>query len=679
MKIYNVAVVGAGAAGLFFGSVFNGRGQGIILEGSNRPGLKILMSGGGACNLTHSGDIKDFCENYFEKGKKIRSCLYKHSNLEMMDFIQNSGLPLITREDGKVFPKSMDAEDMRRLLVSKCRDNGFQIRLNSRVLDFREENGINEIILEGGERIWARHLVIATGGKSYPVTGSDGSMLKLLKEKEGLKVTELKPSLGPIYVKDYPYGGISGVSLKAVTGQVIREGKVIARQSGDLLFTDGCFSGPLAMHLCRFAQSGDTLSFDYICPENIGQWRKNLNVFLTESKKNFENSLAEFTGLPKSLAQIMGRRCSEKPLEAGKMVTADRFTVERTADFKRAMTTAGGIDLGSVDLKTMRLKNLHHVYAIGEILDVDGKTGGYNLQFAYSSAATAACAIEKELKIKTGLIGHPISESLSPFIQEHFYRQLSIDGQYELFDTEPKDLEKRVKRLKKEDVKGFNVTIPYKERIIEFLDGVDIEAEAMGAVNTVVNRDGKLIGYNTDCDGFIDPLLKQGAVIEGKKVIILGAGGAAKAVAYGILRHNPMQLAIFNRHIDRAEELKKHLEKSFTDNRITCHALTDDEQKELVMEASDCQLLINTTPVGNYHSLGESSVKNREVFHSGMLVVDLVYRPYETEFIRMAEKAGCQVLGGISMLVRQAALSFAMWTDQEAEEEQVLEELKELL
>ena len=695
MKTFHVAVIGAGASGLFFGSLFEGTKEYkdnnslIILEANKKPGMKILMSGGGACNLTHSGTIKDFTDKYFDKGKKIRGCLYKHSNLEMMDFFNRNGLKLITREDGKVFPQSMRAEDVRSFLERKSKENGFEIKTNTKVVAFSEDNNLVRIETSDGEIIWAENLVIAAGGKSYPVTGSDGSIFKILEKSSNVRITPLKSSLGPIYVKEYPFDSISGVSLKGVKGEIRRNGKLIAREKGDLLFADRCFSGPMIMHLCRFAAKGDNLVLNYVDAEDEGQYRKDFNVQISQSKRNLENSIADYTCLPKSFANIIAKRAEEKPKEASRLLTGDCFVVEKTADFNRAMTTAGGINLGDVDLKTMRLKPFPNIFAIGEVLDVDGKTGGYNLQFAYSSAAVVAEEIlkgvngsnqlskgpakSKNEKIQAGLIGYPISGSLSPLIHSMGFEQCSINGSYELFPTKNEELSIQIDQLKKRKIDGFNVTIPHKEKVIDFLDEISEEAKEIGAVNTVVNENGKLKGYNTDCRGFIEPILKDGLKIKNGKAILLGAGGAAKAVATALACENVREIVIFNRNLNRAENLRDRLRERHRDIKVSCFLLENTE--ELRKQSVNADLMVNATPLGNYLNIDASPVNDREVFRNKPYVADLIYKPQVTKFMKMAMEEGCNVAGGMNMLIHQGNLSFALWTGKEFSEEKVKEKL----
>ena len=235
-QIYDVIIIGAGASGLFAaasaglhakGTASHSEGaffKGLILEKTSRPGTKLLMSGSGQCNITHAGSIKDFTSCYGDNGKKIRSCLYKHSNLSLMEFLEDNGVEVFDREDGKVFPKSMDAHDVLYMLLRRAKKNGFELKCGSEVTGLCQlpNDGINRQINSDGKAspLWqvtttdskgdttaytVHSVIIATGGCSYPTTGSDGSFFNVLRNDLGIEITELKPSLTPIQVNEYPY------------------------------------------------------------------------------------------------------------------------------------------------------------------------------------------------------------------------------------------------------------------------------------------------------------------------------------------------------------------------------------------------------------------------------------------------------------------------------------------
>ena len=395
---YKTILVGTGAAGLYFGAgVPCGLGKDVLLlEKTARPAMKLLMAGSGQCNVTHGGSIKDFLECYGDHGSRIRACLYKHNNLELMSFLEGLGVPLTEREDGKVFPASLDAKDVKNALIDACASNGVEIRLNSPVTQIKAlENGFE--VTAGAVTYICSNLVIATGGCSYPTTGSDGSIFKTLREDLGLRTEEPRPALTPVFVQDYAFAELSGISIKNAAMKIAGLKKAF---TGDLLFTHRNLSGPVIINNSRYIQTGSRLEFNFVYPENVetvtaalkkaapGSSRL-LTGFLTEEynlPKRFVAKIVELAGLEdKKLSALTGKEISA----IARSLAAAQFSVSGLGSFNIAMVTKGGISLDEVGLKTMESKRYPGLYFIGEVLDIDGDTGGYNLQFAYSSANAA--------------------------------------------------------------------------------------------------------------------------------------------------------------------------------------------------------------------------------------------------------------------------------------------------
>lgn len=397
--IYDTVIIGGGSSGLFCAANFSKKVNGMIIDQSDRPGLKLLISGGGSCNITHSGSIKEFSKAYFEQGTKIRSVLYKNSNESMMKFFTEKGLKLYTRDDGKVFPVSMKARDVLDVLLKEASDRGFQLEKGAKVTEINPGEDFTEVVFEKDgirKSCKGKSIVIAAGGCSYPATGSDGSIFKVIRKLEGVQVTELVPALSPVNVAGYPYGSLTGLSFRDVLVEAYRDGRLTGREKGDLLFTEKNLSGPAILHISRYLKPGDYISINCIDAKDAGLWKKEMNVKLTETSQKPENFLAPATGLPKSFLSLI---CAEEknPKAITSRLVADRFQVDYVEGFNKAMVTRGGISLSSVDLKTMKLKTDGNIFAIGEVLDVDGRTGGYNLQFAWSGACLAAESICKTL------------------------------------------------------------------------------------------------------------------------------------------------------------------------------------------------------------------------------------------------------------------------------------------
>lgn len=261
-----------------------------------------------------------------------------------------------------------------------------------------------------------------------------------------------------------------------------------------------------------------------------------------------------------------------------------------------------------------------------------------------------------------GIIGYPLGHSLSPVFQQAALDHLGIDARYERWETPPDALVDRVRSLRASDVLGANVTVPYKETVIPMLDALDEWARLVGAVNTIVNQAGRLMGYNTDSYGFLEGLREAGFSPKGIAVLLLGAGGAARGVALALAREGAALIAIANRTASRAEALAA--EVACHGPRVETLPLAGDALRRVAQRS---QLIVNTTTLGMKHSAGEAcSPLAAAWIPSGALVYDLVYNPLETPLLREARRAGARVQAGLSMLVHQGAASFRLWTGREA-------------
>ena len=262
---------------------------------------------------------------------------------------------------------------------------------------------------------------------------------------------------------------------------------------------------------------------------------------------------------------------------------------------------------------------------------------------------------------RLGIIGHPIGHSISPVFQQAALDHLAIDGVYEKWDVLPDGVGAFLDGLRAPDVWGINVTVPHKEAVIPFLDEVDDWASAAGAVNTIVNRQGRLTGHNTDGTGFLRALRDGGGFDPaGKRALILGAGGAARGVVFALTRAGVESLTVANRTVERAQRLAE-LAGS---NGVPASACSLADAADA---AAGAAVIVNCTTMGMSHGPDESgSPLSAEQIPADCLVNDLVYNPLETPLLRAAARAGAPVLGGIEMLVYQGAASFEMWTGQAA-------------
>lgn len=261
-----------------------------------------------------------------------------------------------------------------------------------------------------------------------------------------------------------------------------------------------------------------------------------------------------------------------------------------------------------------------------------------------------------------GIFGHPISHTYSPLIHNSAFRELGLDFLYLPFDVHPQNLKSALRGLSSLGIVGVNITIPHKEIVIPLLDDVVSEARAIGAVNTIVNDGEKLRGYNTDIIGVTETLRPYAAEIEGREVAIIGSGGGARAVVYVLIHQfKPRYIHIVHPDIEYAIALRKFLLDNFGFKNISA---VDLYMPATVSKISGSTLVVNATPVGMFPKTDESLVGTPEVFHPQQIVFDLIYNPTKTKFLRLAESQGARTIGGLDMLLHQAAKSFELWTSQ---------------
>lgn len=264
---------------------------------------------------------------------------------------------------------------------------------------------------------------------------------------------------------------------------------------------------------------------------------------------------------------------------------------------------------------------------------------------------------------RLGIIGYPIGHSISPIFQQAALDALGIDATYEKWEVTPEGVGDFVNGLRAPDSWGINITLPHKQAVIPLLDEVDEWATAAGAVNTIVNHDGRLTGHNTDGPGFLRALLVEtGYDPKGTRALILGAGGAARGILLALARGGVDSLVIANRTMERAETLAKLA----VENGVKSEAIPI-AGNVLIKSAASADLIVNCTSVGMSHGPDEQGTPlTAAEIPASAIVNDVVYTPLETPLLREAAAAGATALGGLHMLVYQGVLSFQMWTGQEA-------------
>ncbi len=258
------------------------------------------------------------------------------------------------------------------------------------------------------------------------------------------------------------------------------------------------------------------------------------------------------------------------------------------------------------------------------------------------------------------LIGDPVEHSISPQMHNAAYKELGINYEYKLMKTAAADLKNTAERMRAPEIAGFNVTVPHKEKIMEYLDYIDDSALIIGAVNTVKNENGKLKGYNTDSIGFIESLTRDaGFDPKGKRTLLIGAGGGAKAVAVALCKEEVSEIAIKDIDTEKASAMAESLQKHFN-NRI--FTLSDEHAAKQFLINCDC--IINATPIGMYPKIDASPLKKDAPLREGQIIYDLVYNPAQTKLAKMAAEKGAKAYTGLGMLVRQGAAGFELFTEQ---------------
>jgi hypothetical protein len=404
---WDLIVVGAGPAGLFCACHASaGERKVLILEKKRTPGRKLLISGSGRCNLTHDGEARDFLDRYGDHGRFLRPAILGFSNRDLIAFFEERGLSMITLEGGKIFPETQKARDVLDVLLAECEARNVEIACGKAATSIKR-SGDEFLVACGDETYRSRTLVIATGGRSYPATGSSGDG-HTFAEALGHSIAEVGPALAPVLIRDYPFSDLAGISLPGARISIFR-GKKGKEHIGDVLFTHDGLSGPGILDFSRDIRAGDVLRVSFAGPmknEEIERWL--LARSQEEGGRNLRSILSELAIPARLASRVLELLEIPQDLKCASMTRrmrislADRLSgfpliVEEVGGFDSAMVTRGGVALSEVDSKTMESKLVPGLYFVGEVLDVDGDSGGYNLQAAFSTGFLAAERIRKRL------------------------------------------------------------------------------------------------------------------------------------------------------------------------------------------------------------------------------------------------------------------------------------------
>jgi len=315
---FDLIIIGAGAAGLFASANAPVGWRTLVLEKTDKPGQKLLLTGSGQCNFTNNESIKAFITRYGNNGKHLRSVLFPFSNLALMEYFKQNELPIHIREDGKVFPTSMNSADVLNLLLRLSRDRNVSIQYNGAVTDivYQEENKSLMFVLKTTrEQFYTKRLLVATGGASYPQTGSDGAFFDCLK-RLGLTLIPGRPALVPVNVRDYPYSELSGLTFSNSLVEIYdKNGECSGKAKGDLLFTHNNFSGPVILKISRYATKENRLNINYLPDKTNDSLRVDLLRAATGDGRQIITLLGAITALPRSFLELV---CSSVNIEKNK-------------------------------------------------------------------------------------------------------------------------------------------------------------------------------------------------------------------------------------------------------------------------------------------------------------------------------------------------------------------------
>jgi len=402
-------VLGGGPAGFFCSIFASEKGvQTTLLEKMNKVGKKILVAGKGQCNLTHELELKEFFTRYGDNGKFLKKALYNFKKDDLFEFFKRKKLPLTLVESGKYFPETFSSVDVVNLLSKEALKNKTDIICNVSIEKIEKIGDFFEITTKDVKYI-SKYLLIATGGKSYPLIGTTGDGYIYAKEL-GHKIIPTKPCLTPVYIKDYPFTEISGISFKMSKLDIYKEGKKISSRTGDILFTHKNLSGPLIIDSSRYIEKNTELVINFLNRDINEVEELILKNTKENGKKSLKRELVELKipdRFTKLMLKLLGISDKKKLAELGKQERKEilKFLCEYRADvtklegWDKAMATTGGVSLKEVNPKTMESKLVENLYFAGEVLDIDGDTGGFNIQGACSMGVLVAKSIlDKELK-----------------------------------------------------------------------------------------------------------------------------------------------------------------------------------------------------------------------------------------------------------------------------------------
>jgi len=403
---YDVVIIGGGPAGIIAAGRAGELGSHVVLiEKNNGLGTKLLITGKGRCNITNkTNGLQETINRFGKNGKFLFSAFSKFGVDETIKFFEDNGLKTKIERGNRIFPVSNKSQDVLGTLINYLKKFDVEIKINSKVKKIvKKGNRIKKIILANNEEIVADNFIISTGGKAYPAAGSTGDGYRWA-QKMGHTIVKPSPALVPVIVKESYVKELEGLSLKNVEISIYKKHKKISSRFGEAIFTANGMSGPIILDMSKEIgkelPSKIKLQIDFKPALDFTKLDKRIQRdFQKNSNKLFKNSLNDL--LPKKLIPIIIKLSKINPNKKINSITKEErrillyllkefnLEIKELDGFRKAIITTGGIELSEVDQKTMKSKLINNLYFAGEILDLDGPTGGYNLQVCWSTGYIA--------------------------------------------------------------------------------------------------------------------------------------------------------------------------------------------------------------------------------------------------------------------------------------------------
>jgi len=407
---YDLAIIGGGPAGMMAAGRAGELGSRVVLlEKNNKLGVKLLATGGGRCNITNLKDARGLANSFGNNGRWLLSAFSKFGPEELIEFFASRGLKTKVEEEGRVFPKSDSAADVQQVLAEYLKSLKIEVKLGAEVKKVvGAGDKISKLILVSGQEIIADKYLICTGGKSYPQTGSTGDGYQWLKQL-GHKIISPRPALAPVIIKDKFIKDLEGLSFKETGISYYSDNKKVDMTVGPLIFTANSLSGPAILNMSaivgRENLKGAQIKIDFFPNLDFSKLDQELSKDFSSSNKALKNGLDQL--IPPRLASVLinlagfdGRKklnliSREERQTLTRLLKEFPLTVLGLAGYDRAMVTAGGVDLKEINPKNMRSKIIENLYLAGEVLNLNGPTGGYNLQLCWTSGYLAGDSAAK--------------------------------------------------------------------------------------------------------------------------------------------------------------------------------------------------------------------------------------------------------------------------------------------